>query len=95
MGHRRHRRRRQTQACPGLPHTSPHTLHLPPLTYLPLQEVRLLLLQYGIKTQVVDRFIVTQNCQAVTSDPMQLTRHLELLIGTSTVEEHIKVLVLY
>ncbi|DBA92979.1 TPA: hypothetical protein ACH3X2_003324 [Trebouxia sp. C0005] len=48
------------------------------------KDVQQLLLGFSIDTEVIDRFIVTQNRQAVgVQDPLKLAHHLELLGGTA------------
>ncbi|PRW44928.1 nuclear condensin complex subunit isoform A [Chlorella sorokiniana] len=52
-----------------------------------------LLAPFGIQTEAVDRFVVTQHRQAVSvQDPAQLARFLELLIGTAGFEEQLEAL---
>ncbi len=65
----------------------------PPWRAVSAQELQQLLQQppWGINTQVVDRFIVTQQRQAVAAaaDPVLLAAHLEVLLGTDHIAERV------
>lgn len=49
------------------------------------EQLHALLLPWGINTKAVDRYVVSQQSQAVAaaSDPVALVSHLELLLGTA------------
>ena len=56
------------------------------------EEVRQTLLGLQINTEVMDRFIVRQNRQAVgVRDPLSLAQHLEVLGGTAGYVDMIKI----
>jgi len=45
------------------------------------EELHELLLPYGLNTKAIDRYVVTQQRQAVAvADPVALVRHFELLL---------------
>ena len=55
------------------------------------EEVKQILLGLQINTEVIDRFVVRQNIQAVgVKDPMSLAQHLEVLGGTAGFVDMIK-----
>ena len=54
-------------------------------------EVKQIMLGLQINTEVIDRFIVRQNRQAVgVKDPLSLAQHLEVLGGTAGFVDMIK-----
>jgi hypothetical protein len=81
-------------AAAALPAPLQHRCPLPlPSRRLLQAELCALLRPFGIQTEVVDRYIVTQSRSAVAvEDPVALVRHLEALIGTADYEELLQVM---